>query len=665
MPSAPYHSGLPENDPSVPDWVRESARPDRPERARAERLGVPIERLEGGVARFEPFAAPSLPASPGLGQDADAFWVHLRTDQWAPNHQVTIRNEQDGWDRDVYGKYRFGAWHFRFEKAVYPQGLRLRFVLNGHVPMQGADLVLPSSADHDLTGAQVAFQADPAGRFRHGIDDFVCYASPREEETVPYNTDPSQQYDVIVIGSGMGGGVLADELSDLGRRVLVLEAGGLELPSHIDNVPGDRSRMPLLYQSLNFENGPGSGFLFGVQFALGGRSLFWSGLIPRIYEWELAHWPAPVAAHLGSANGYARAERLVRLSKVGGPFQQSVVTRLSQNVPDFHVRDLPRSRDQARTGPGGAPLDVPDEDVGTFSTADLLLGSLAYKGPSGSANLTINLHHLVTRLITAGNKVTGVTCQDLAGNRERTYCAKHVVLAAGSVQSPKIALDSGLADPTGKIGRGLTDHPAYFSAEYEVPEGLFLDAPQKHAKVLLSPKNAPDQHPYHVEFLVNPWHWNTRFTDPDLRRQEVGGKNRATVKMTFTFDAPLNDANHIRGNGPGRKATVVVAPNPRGQGFAGETKHVRNRLLEAVGMRELSPNQDMGYGNQGTPHHAGGSLRMAGDASGVVDADLKFLAYDNLYCCDVSVYPRIPIANPALTLVALAQRLADHLHTRL
>jgi choline dehydrogenase-like flavoprotein len=46
-----------------------------------------------------------------------------------------------------------------------------------------------------------------------------------------------------------------------------------------------------------------------------------------------------------------------------------------------------------------------------------------------------------------------------------------------------------------------------------------------------------------------------------------------------------------------------------------------------------------------------------------VDENLKFHAYDNLYACDLSVFPTSPAANPTLTLAALSLRLADHIKT--
>ena len=81
-------------------------------------------------------------------------------------------------------------------------------------------------------------------------------------------------------------------------------------------------------------------------------------------------------------------------------------------------------------------------------------------------NLTVNTGHLVTHIETSGRKATGVVCQDLIGNTTRTYKGKIVVLAAGSLESPRVALQSTLNDPNQKIGVGLTDHPAFFSAQY-------------------------------------------------------------------------------------------------------------------------------------------------------------------------------------------------------
>ena len=96
----------------------------------------------------------------------------------------------------------------------------------------------------------------------------------------------------------MGGGTLADALSDAGVKTLVLEAGGLRLPTHMNNLPGDWKRTAQHHQVGHFTNEPGSGFLPGVHLSLGGRSVYWSGLIPRMHDWELAFWPEPVREFL-------------------------------------------------------------------------------------------------------------------------------------------------------------------------------------------------------------------------------------------------------------------------------------------------------------------------------------------------------------------------------
>ena len=66
---------------------------------------------------------------------------------------------------------------------------------------------------------------------------------------------------------------------------------------------------------------------------------------------------------------------------------------------------------------------------------------------------------------------------------------KYIVLAAGSLESPKIALRSTLSDPNGLIGVGLTDRPAYFSKAYDLPENSPFAGKDKHAKVFSYPSS--------------------------------------------------------------------------------------------------------------------------------------------------------------------------------
>src|SRR5450432_3295494 len=89
------------------------------------------------------------------------------------------------------------------------------------------------------------------------------------QRLVPRNTDTSVTYDVVVVGSGFGGGLLASALADSGANVLVLEAGSYLFPTHVGNLP---RQLPIgqfdkntwhLYQDfgvINYQNVEGSDF---------------------------------------------------------------------------------------------------------------------------------------------------------------------------------------------------------------------------------------------------------------------------------------------------------------------------------------------------------------------------------------------------------------------
>ncbi len=70
--------------------------------------------------------------------------------------------------------------------------------------------------------------------------------------------------------------------------------------------------------------------------------------------------------------------------------------------------------------------------------------------------------------------------------------------------------------------------------------------------------------------------------------------------------------------------------------------------------------QDGAYGG----HHLGTARMSASSTGGVVDADCKVHGIDNLYIASGAVMPTSSQANPTLTIVALALRLADHLKAK-
>ncbi|KAA5540742.1 GMC family oxidoreductase [Roseiconus nitratireducens] len=614
--------------------------------------------------------------------DANVFFgyeVKFRTSRWVPNFLVTLRNNVDGWGRDLFGVFAGDAWTFLLDRDLYPEQVQTRFALEMGREISDETFPLQASQQfYEVDDGAVSFP-DLPNKYRHGYDNFVSLESRLEQMTVQAIGRPEDEFDVIVIGSGMGGGSLADALSDQGVKVLVLEAGGLHFPVHMNELPRSETSFVGRDQLGHFNNRGEAHFNPGVHFNLGGRSVYWSGLIPRMQPWEFREcWPVVVRDYLldggGSESGYEKAEKLMRKRKTLGRYQNKVVDHLNTVLGDsMHAIDLPRSLHQPNLNENLLLENVIERSTGGFSTADLLLDSLGFSDKAGKNFLRVNLHHLVTHLETEGDRVTGVVCQDLVGNVQRRYRASYVVLACGSIESPKLALQSELSDPNEKIGRGLTDHPAYFYTRlHELPrcgDLCWLGDPHGHAKVMLRHNHASSvMHPYNIELLINAEFWDTRHADDDLWRRLVDRGETAQVEIKFIFDSPLNECNQLTFNGEGNKPDVSVALNLHAEGYKQEIVDMRNQVLGALGVTGLTTtyqSEEWSEGIHGSVHHAGGTLRMSDNGTGVVDQNLKFEAYDNLYCCDVSVNPSIPAANPSLTLVALSLRLADKLVERL
>lgn len=598
------------------------------------------------------------------------FKVRLHTQLYRPDLQITIRAQQwQNWQEDLAGQYINDAWEFVLDDTDFAAGFTFKFVLEKQVWMAGNDLFLQpqAGAAYDFDGAQIFFPP---------LAEAIIQNSAIQQKFLVPQLDENILHDVIVIGSGIGGGIVAEQAADLGLKVLLLELGSYLFPTHIGNLPRrhriakqvDKHIWGLWddFKTINYVNTPDSTYGGGQGFCLGGRSVFWGGFIPRMTWWEMDDWPQDVRWYLEDY-GYAKAEQLLKKSLPQSTYQGEVLNYFERNFRDYLPLSAPMAVD-----PGNQAENTLSS--GVFSTADLLLEAMLSPGPTGNANLAINLNHAVTQLHWEGNRITGVTAYDLLAGKQRTYKGKNIVLSAGTVESAKLAKLSNLKDPQGLVGKGITDHPIYYT-HFALPANSPLYRSDAAAKFILRHRHAGEtdaqgqpQHRYNVLIELGADFNQGRYVDPEaLAAMQAAKDNSMLCEIVFLFHAPLVEGNQLNQNGPSFvKPQITMQAAGITAGEWEEINGIQTAIFNALGAQAL-PGEDLApkLAGMGGVAHEVGSLRMGDAGAGVVDTQLKYQGYENLYVCDLSVFPASPAANPTLTLAALALRLSDHLREQM
>jgi hypothetical protein len=394
-----------------------------------------------------------------------------------------------------------------------------------------------------------------------------------------------------------------------------------------------------------------------------------------------------------------------------GSTAQAVVARLRESplAANFSIQETPRALHQPYLEADGTPKDeFFTEPTGVFNTAELLVNQLGLTpgvAHGDGPGLHLLLNHYVEDLQNHGTHVV-VVARNTLSSQARFFRAGAVVLAGGSIESPKLLRRSSmypwLPDSVkGLVGRGLTDHPTSNEITTFVTRigNIALDR-SDHAKIVFYSRGVREaqnriRYPFNVEMNLNHEYWHLRDNDPGGAGNQ-GPTDAARIDIKFSFGNPLDDDNEVKPAAPFGYVPEIAFHNlswadhlavGRFPALAGWQKNppeifaVLNEVTHAIFSQftyhgqPARPVSEIWYGQGGkgfgwgTVHHAIGTLRMpfrprydaAFASSSVVDEDLRVVGTERLFVCDMSVLPFSSAANPVRTLAALALRLAQHL----
>jgi choline dehydrogenase-like flavoprotein len=514
----------------------------------------------------------------------------------------------------------------------------------------------------------------------------------------------STTYDVIIIGSGAGGGTLACHLAPSGKKILLLERGGW-LTRELENWNAEEVFIKNRYVSEDtWRDKDGKPFQPGVHYFVGGATKMYGAALYRLRRedyGELKHHdgisPAWPISYEEMEPYYTKAEELyhVRGARGEDPTEPSASAPYPHPPVSHEPRIQKLADDLARAGyhpfhsPCGILLNEQNmpfspcircKDCDGFpclvhakSDAEVMAVRPALKHP----NVTLLTHAQVVKLLTnpAGTAVSGVVVHH--NGETGTVHGGIVVVSCGAANSAKLLLMSanekhpnGLANGSDQVGRNYMFHNSqavlalsrepnptkyqktlglndfYFAMDdFAYPVGNIqmvgksqgpMYRGEKPIETALVPKWTLDKIALHA---VDFW-----LSTEDLPRPE----NRVTVDRQGAITLHYTPNNQV----PKQKLYQKL-------------KSMLNHLdmHEHLVPRNLYMKNEIGIGGVA---HQSGTCRFGRDPkTSVLDTNCKAHELDNLYVVDTSFFPSIGAVNPALTAIANAMRVGDHLLERI
>jgi len=514
-----------------------------------------------------------------------------------------------------------------------------------------------------------------------------------------------KRFDVIIIGSGAGGGTLARQLAPSGKNILILERGDW-LKREAKNWDVTAVFLQNRYVSPDsWYDRDGRPFQPQVHYFVGGATKMFGAALYRLRQrdfGELRHYdgisPAWPITYEELEPCYTRAEHLYRVHGLRG--RDPTEPPASGPYPCEPVSNEPRIQrlfdDLTKVGchPFPAPCAVMmDERNMAYSacircqTCDgfpcLVHGksdaeTIAVRPALEFPNVTLVRNAKAVRLETnaAGTEVAEVIAE-LEGGRE-AFRGDIIVVSCGAANTAKLLLMSandkhpnGLANGSDQVGRNYMFH---------------------NSQAVLAISREPNLTMFQKTIAVNDFYFGMEGFDYPMGNIQMIGK---TLGPMYRSEKPLETAllptgllndlaehavdfwlstedlpdpeNRVTVDSSGR---LTLSYTPNNQVPKQKLYDKLKSMLNQLGMRpeHLIPHNI--YMKTEIPvagcAHQAGTCRFGTDAkSSVLDKNCKAHELDNLYVVDTSFFVSIGAVNPSLTAIANAIRVGDHLLQRL
>lgn len=509
--------------------------------------------------------------------------------------------------------------------------------------------------------------------------------------------DLSDDSVVVVIGTGAGGGVLANELAQKGVSVVALEAGGRYLPDDYINDEWE-SFGQLAWLDKRTTSGDWrvakdfSGLPAWIVKAVGGTTTHWAGASLRFQAHEfktrttygnvqganLLDWPIDLAE---MEPWYEKAEAKLGVTRTG----DRAGLPGNNNFKVFEAGAKKLGYKEVHTGRMAINSADYDDRMACQQTGFCFQGckwgakwSAAYTDiPRGEAtgNLEVREHaHVLKIEHDESGKVTGVVYADKDGNQHMQK-ARIVCVAGNSIESPRLLLNSasamfpdGLANSSGQVGRnymrhmtgsvyGVFDKPVKMwrgttmagiiqdEARHDPSRGFVGGYEMETLALGL---------PFMAAFL-DPGSWGREFTTALDSYENMAG-------MWLVGEDMPQETNRITLNHDALDQYGLPAPNvhfddhPNDIAMRDHAYKQGMAVYEAVGATRVFPTPPY------PSTHNLGTNRMSEKArDGVVNRWGQTHDIANLFISDGSQFTTGAAENPTLTIVALAIRQADHI----